>query len=1302
MGPIQGKNNRAKGTSQENIDQRSSVNNSCHNENGEVNKKGVGNKLVNKNDDFPTHNNMNSTSLKYRKIELRSDVFRSLWETSSNQDSANDRETAVSREDEKSHKSPLNREDSGCYSSEEENDDYHSRLDLNNTSDQQSYDNDSGYENDLTVDVDNVVENAFNRDASDFDKTEKKRLVDSGIIDSGSMITAEPEFRIRPDVKASIAEHSIELLEEKISVGFRDPSFVEATPPITDANVHQSEIPSSGMDEILLVYEKTNIHKMIDLLTTKTKELHPNYKDFVNINLRQTLKSYAADDDYSQIKNLHESLQKFSVKLKKDYQLNKTKQKENKQEWSDEKYQSLIDAYQVLGDIVEDQANRCQVVECKLKLKKSFNRFQNPSEESFIKLRSQGGLNLGIASVEGGFEISSQVLGCDDTKIRVFKNTKGILQISVGNNMFKGYIEGAIGKIDGKVFNNLDEFIDFYADKILLNMHKWQPGKKIKRSTYTIIKDKKHRKCVLSEMPFLQRAVNNLNLLGTKNVRLKHDSKEKDSPLSIERFVYEGRIGGEVANVASINLSAIKWNNKFTKNIKLLQQLDNNPQWLNDYSSNYFNLSIPSDIMSECIKYLEKHYAFQTDNYVKIDSTSGGKIITLLSKRLSVLEDIALNINNRGATLNKNVVEELNLIKKMVESLIKINYEEYKEYCDAVNIVRSNHSKSKMNDKAKDFKSERKKLRGAKCSANMLGMMMVSHAKLKNMYHRSTASLEPLNDKNLHDEWQKDVEYKKEDLKEMSLDMSVPDIYVSESDREKYLTLQKKMEGSIQFESVTSKLGIGPIEGVVHVRRIRNKSEPNPDSDGKYLYITLRASLIGTASVMESTLMSALTKLMGTLPPVDGESEVVIDPMAGVDVVLQEVKRFKLELFFVEGADGKYHMQYKRYLSGEESAVSGGLKISSCGVAPINVKTALSKYQYHFEQEVFGSSTMTYLMTRYNGWKMGNKMASWDDFIADKHNKISLAKLMLNMSTVGNNANNEFEATLAGVRSYYEDRAIKIDKTQAESEKGVLNDATASNVEKQEARKVLSLYANHNNEALTEKDYIEADNLMQASSKNGRWETNFDELKKEYELLKDGPPLPSSLQSKKIIGNLNDFIDAVNEMKEQLKANSSTPLLFHRFLEKTAELIGIEKARLDVHRSTMKSSDVEAVEEKIIEMERVQSQLNKHVKIKRKHTAVGVVTKASWTGDGSTLSKKSLDSLNQFNEIFEEYKVLCPIALDGGEKGVLEHLIGTEKFKEALFSLNQLFEANHEVYLEEANSRFQDINPNKPTPYEKS
>ncbi|MDP0587909.1 MAG: hypothetical protein QS748_01340 [Candidatus Endonucleobacter bathymodioli] len=96
---------------------------------------------------------------------------------------------------------------------------------------------------------------------------------------------------------------------------------------------------------------------------------------------------------------------------------------------------------------------------------------------------------------------------------------------------------------------------------------------------------------------------------------------------------------------------------------------------------------------------------------------------------------------------------------------------------------------------------------------------------------------------------------------------------------------------------------------------------------------------------------------------------------------------------------------------------------------------------------------------------------------------------------------------------------------------------------------------------------------MQKTTTNGRWETDFDELRKEYQHLKDGPSLPTSQQSSLVIKNIDDFIDTTHQMKKQLESSNTTPMTFHRFLQKIDTYIDSEQARLDNHRSTMKSED---------------------------------------------------------------------------------------------------------------------------------
>ncbi|MDP0587913.1 MAG: hypothetical protein QS748_01360 [Candidatus Endonucleobacter bathymodioli] len=56
--------------------------------------------------------------------------------------------------------------------------------------------------------------------------------------------------------------------------------------------------------------------------------------------------------------------------------------------------------------------------------------------------------------------------------------------------------------------------------------------------------------------------------------------------------------------------------------------------------------------MNECKKYLGRHYSFQDLN---IDNVSGGDVIIMLSKRLSMLEDASLNAHRRNAMLSESV-----------------------------------------------------------------------------------------------------------------------------------------------------------------------------------------------------------------------------------------------------------------------------------------------------------------------------------------------------------------------------------------------------------------------------------------------------------------------------------------------------------------------------------------------------------------------------------------------------------------------------------------------------------------------
>ncbi len=1132
-------------------------------------------------------------------------------------------------------------------------------------------------------------------------------------------LNAKSKLRIKPRLERQLSDPIKSLLKDKMDLGFDDPRFVEPFPeddvPDVDSmtdpseahrvpagNEREESLPlspshrpgqkeaslSNPVVENITVQDKKNIQQMVDQLLKKTKDLLPKYTEYIDIVMRPILKSFEAGGHSEDAENLYEALHRFSAKLKQGMQLNNGTCR-------GEEYRALINAYGLLGDLVEDDFNGRMVLECKARLRKVFGCYQNPSEESFLRARAQLGLDVNVAKVDGGYEVSSQIVGCDDTKIRVFLNQKLSLRVTAGNDIAKGYAAGVIGRIDGKVFNNLDEFIDFYADNVLLSLHKPRPGRGVKRATYTAVKDKKHREKVIAELPLLEKTFRELKLpiLDRGHSHLKYGSEGKNIPLKIKRDVSEAHAGARIYKVAGIDRTAIKWGNTFTKKLPLLQQLENHPEWLSDYQNRCFNMSISEDLKKTCIKHINNYYPDIEDD----DHCPAEVILPLMSRRLAVVEDVAFQKHRKGIPLNEGedaITGELKAFRESAGKLLKENYQEYKDYCRDVNICRSDTSSSSEKAEARKRKASKEQQRGAKGSADMLKMMIVTHARLKDMHQRSARALGE--ETGLADDW----------LEDIGLDMSVPDIHVSEKDREQHLMLKKEAKGSIQFNDRIAKLALGPFEGLVDVRYIKNRDEPNPDSDGDYLYIALRGSMVGTASLAESSIQAALTKLMGTLPPVDGEAGILIDPAAGVDTVLQGLKHLKMELFFVKGEDGNYHLQYKRRLTGEEVAAKAGGKVPVTGAVSISGQVAADRYDYHFKGEDIGTNTMTYVMTRYNGWMVGGKPESWKAFTSDKDNRLRLAKIMVNMAKESENAGKELKGALEGVRSYYQGRAVEISEQAFEDAKAFLKQCESNNLaelkdieeKKNQARRTIALYHQHKGEGINKEDQAKARAIMEQSAQGGSWEKSFDALKKQYEMHMAGTGQSTPGVLDKVERVFNHFIAGITKFKNALDQDAISPEELEMILKDIHGHITEATARLDTDKEIIDHHQIAAMEHQIGEMKKIELELRNFILEQTRWQKLS--EKVSRAGKKETVQDLLSTSLEKLTKASEKYKALyAETGGIGGERTALESLVRTNTFDVALHSFNQLLAANYPTYLQDADGRFTDINPNKPLPF---
>ncbi|WP_067515898.1 hypothetical protein [Endozoicomonas ascidiicola] len=787
---------------------------------------------------------------------------------------------------------------------------------------------------------------------------------------------------------------------------------------------------SEKAQRLIRVNEKETVHKMATQLMQRAKTFMSGYSlrsQLGALNLSQAIKDfekYGGGEAGELFEKMDNFAQILGAKTEKEIEITHHQDKSQARA----EYDALALSFGLVKDIVKDFYFDYLGNECKQKLRDAFSRFENPSEESLLRVRGQASVDVNIAKLDAGVEVSTQLLGCDDTTIRLFDNQKFSLRLTVGIDLAKGYLTGAAGVIKGKEFNNIDEFIDYYGDSVLFALHTHKmPSKKSWDKIHQIKESRVLKKRIIENVSQLEEQFQVLGMSAVEEGKLKYGATAKAVPLAIKRETTEKQVGVRIAKSFGLDLTDTKWANTFTKKTPMLTQLSKHPEWFKDYDKYFYNMAITRDkkgYFDQLSVISEDSFSNAKSDGSTILSYDGASVIPLLGNRLEVLKS-ATNLKLKsGKRIQSGIVsKELSAMQDEVRQLIEQNYQEYKFYCSQVNTEKQLNSK-KHHSEVTDILHRR----GARKPPEMLQRFMVAHARLSSIYKQAEKLLPHVNSSGVNSEWLDFIEQ----------DLSVPDIHVSQKNIEKYLMLNKQLHGSIKFNDKIAKLALGPFEGLVDVRRIKNRNEPNPDSDGDYLFVVLRGSFVGTASLAEGDLTESLTRLLGTLPSIDGEAPLMIDATSGAESLLQGAKHLKMELFFVKGEDGCYHQQYKRLLTGEELAVKQGGKVPITGMVSVSGQVAADHYAYHYKGEELGTNTVTYVQTRYNGWKIGQKAEKWQAFLENSNNKERLAKIMVNMASQDENAGHEFSGMKDIIKNHYQavrdsQHGLAEDKTKAQT-----------------------------------------------------------------------------------------------------------------------------------------------------------------------------------------------------------------------------------------------------------------------------
>lgn len=201
----------------------------------------------------------------------------------------------------------------------------------------------------------------------------------------------------------------------------------------------------------------------------------------------------------------------------------------------------------------------------------------------------------------------------------------------------------------------------------------------------------------------------------------------------------------------------------------------------------------------------------------------------------------------------------------------------------------------------------------------------------------------------------------------------------------------------------------------------------NPDNNGDYLNLSIT---LPKAAVKLGDVLSAISdpKTVGSmLKPAFGEAADKAKDYLETGIIPDTPNVFDaelsgggtLELNFVKGEQG-YAFQYLR-LSSTSSLGGKTPKFSiPLGTIPVEAKLQLeaSFSGTHNHYEYLGSNTISYVQTKYNGWKVGGRPELWNRFVND-HQK-ELSALAKNMANSDSTAASEYRAMVEDIRNALE------------------------------------------------------------------------------------------------------------------------------------------------------------------------------------------------------------------------------------------------------------------------------------------
>lgn len=598
------------------------------------------------------------------------------------------------------------------------------------------------------------------------------------------------------------------------------------------------------------------------------------------------------------------------------------------------------------------------------------------SQQEYILSFELGAATAHVVGANAGIRFTLDASALNSSLIMDRSTLTGNIDLIIGHNLaVRVDADMSLSAGRGKLFKNLDDFVDFHANDILpvLLGSASKAHKNIKGVIKARQSDSLHARLVADKSK-LQQTLIGFGVLNPGDRLIVKDRRRAEyTEVSEKTIAFQAQVNAFEKMLAG-SYTLTNKHSEFRRHVAIQDAFRSNPQLLEKEPSRYFSVLTHKQILT---------------------GVEGQKWIEATGQLLSQLGEeylVTVKSDPRKAAVLRGMVEQ---IRSNLRGAIAALYSEYDHYSAVVNRYDGKDDSSDIHGDLGDIKHKLEKSRGCHGRGEFLRAISATHARLSGIYHDSfIPGLPPTPE---------DIEAGKL-FSCMEAEYRMPQVHLSDKQIKNSLHV-KTINRSSQINhagEIKAKIPNTPLLLSAAVQKEHIEGHFNTDMNGDYLNVSCR--LDAGASVQK--ILGALSSHIGRAAGINSQ---LIASSLPTNMTYKTYTAGQLECRFVKAEDG-YRLQYIRFCG--EKGIGGATPEIPVVAGPwgnVNAKIGAAFHHKTNLKEYVGNNTLTYMFTRFNGWANGGKASEdiqtmreagqseeagadyWDRFIHNNEPQIKLA-----------------------------------------------------------------------------------------------------------------------------------------------------------------------------------------------------------------------------------------------------------------------------------------------------------------------